>query len=65
MLRSDDMRDDAKRLLDMVFGHMQSIGSDPQIGHKIEGILKETGLFSQVYATKVQSPYNPGMNSGQ
>jgi len=61
MLCSDDsvMGDDTKRFLDILISHMQSKGSDPQIGQKIEGLLKKTGLFSEIIVTKVHSPFSP------
>jgi hypothetical protein len=39
--------------------YLRSKGNDPQIGAKIESVLTETGLFSEVNATKVCCPLSP------
>ena len=44
--------------------YLRSKGSDPQIGAKLESVLIETGIFSQVNAQKVCCPLSPGVTAG-
>jgi hypothetical protein len=63
ILRSDHMRDEAKRLLDIVSDHWVSKGFELQIGYKIQGLLRDTNLFDEVHTTQVHLPFSPGIYS--
>jgi len=51
------------RVADKLEGYLRSKDSDPQIGAKLESVLVETGIFSQVNAQKVRCPLSPGMTA--
>jgi hypothetical protein len=52
-------------VVEKVEGFLRSKGSDPQIGAKLESVLIETGIFSQVNVTKVCVPFSPRIIAGQ
>jgi hypothetical protein len=63
VVRTDHMRDEPKRLLDIVSDHWVMKGFEPQIGHKIQGLLRDTNIFDEVHTTQLHLPFSPGIYS--
>jgi hypothetical protein len=65
MLYGEELTDDTRKLLEAVNDHFRFNGNDSCIGASLERLLSETGLYSQINATKARLPYNPQANVGE